>query len=100
MGKLEKLIEQFASGLAEASFEDVRYILQAFGFEEKRSKGSHHIFANDRGQAITIPKKGGRKVKKVYFKRIVELLNLETQHDNIESEVDEESENNERSTSE
>lgn len=96
MGKLEKLVEQFVGGLAEASFEDVRYLLEAFGFEEKRSKGSHHIFGNNRGQAITIPKKGGKKVKKVYIKRVVDLLNLEIQPSDIQQEVDEEVENNDQ----
>ncbi|PSB00797.1 type II toxin-antitoxin system HicA family toxin [Merismopedia glauca] len=96
MGKLEKLVEQFIGGLAEASFEDVRYILEAFGFEEKRSKGSHHIFVNELGQAITIPKKGGKKVKKVYIKRIVELLNLEIDASDIQPEFDREVENDEQ----
>jgi hypothetical protein len=40
MGKLEKLVEQFLNQPPEVRFEDVRYLLEAFGFEEKRSKGS------------------------------------------------------------
>ncbi|MEQ8998699.1 MAG: type II toxin-antitoxin system HicA family toxin [Coleofasciculus sp. B1-GNL1-01] len=77
MGKLEKLVEQFLNKPPEVRFEDVRYLLEAFGFEEKRSKGSHHSFRDSQGRKITVPKKGGQKVKGVYVKQIVELLNLE-----------------------
>ncbi|HAZ47988.1 MAG TPA: type II toxin-antitoxin system HicA family toxin [Cyanobacteria bacterium UBA11369] len=63
------------------------YILTAFGFEEKRSKGSHHSFRDSAGRTITVPKKGGQKVKGVYVQQIVELLNLEEWSDeNTESE--------------
>ena len=77
MGKLEKLVEQFLNKPPEVRFEDVRYLLEAFGFEEKRSKGSHHSFRDSQGRKITVPNKGGQKVKGVYVKQIVELLNLE-----------------------
>ncbi len=45
MGKLKKLIEQFLNQPPEVSFEDVRYLLEAFGFEEKRSR-EHPNFTN------------------------------------------------------
>ena len=75
--KLEKLVEQFLNKPPEVRFEDVRYLLEAFGFEEKRSKGSHHSFRDSQGRKITVPKKGGQKVKGIYVQQIVELLNLE-----------------------
>ena len=81
MGKLKKLIVQFLKQPPEVRFEDVRYILEAFGFEEKRSKGSHHIFRDSQARKITVPKKGGQKVKGVYVQQIVELLNLEEWND-------------------
>lgn len=81
MGKLKKLVEQFLNYPSEVRFEDVVYILLAFGFEEKRSKGSHHSFRDSQGRKITIPKKGGQKVKGVYVQQIVELLNLEEWND-------------------
>jgi hypothetical protein len=34
MGKLKKLIEQFLDQPPEVRFEDVYYLLEAFGFEE------------------------------------------------------------------
>jgi predicted RNA binding protein YcfA (HicA-like mRNA interferase family) len=84
MSKLEKLISQFLRKPPEASFEDVVYILKAFGFEEKRSKGSHHSFRDSQGRKITIPKKGGQKLKGIYVQKIIQLLDLkEGKNDSI-----------------
>jgi predicted RNA binding protein YcfA (HicA-like mRNA interferase family) len=55
----------------------VRYLLEAFGFQEKSSKGSHHSFRDSEGRKVTVPKKGGQKVKRVYVQQIIELLSLE-----------------------
>ena len=76
MGKLEKLIQQFLNNPPEVRFEDVRYSLEAFGFVEIRSRGSHHSFRNESGQKVVIPKKGGQKVKGIYVKLVVDLLAL------------------------
>jgi predicted RNA binding protein YcfA (HicA-like mRNA interferase family) len=76
MGKLDKLIQQFLNYPPEVRFEDVRYLLEAFGFVEIRSKGSHHSFRNESGQKVVIPKKSGQKVKGIYVKLIVDLLDL------------------------
>lgn len=77
MSKLEKLIEQLLKQPPEVRFEDVCYLLEAFGFEETRSKGSHHSFRDSHGRKITVPKKGGQKVKRIYVQQIIELLNLQ-----------------------
>ncbi len=66
MSKLNKLVEQFLKRSPEVRFEDVRYLLEAFGFEETRSKGSHHSFRDSEGRKVT-----------VYVQQIIELLNLE-----------------------
>jgi len=81
VGKLAKLTEQFLQEPPEVRFDDVYYILTAFGFEERRSKGSHHTFRNSEGVKITVPKKGRKMVKGVYVKQIIELLNLEDWQD-------------------
>jgi predicted RNA binding protein YcfA (HicA-like mRNA interferase family) len=87
MSKFKKLVEQFLNRPTEVRFEDVRYILEAFGFEEKRSKGSHHSFRDSQGRTVIVPKQGGQKVKGVYIQQIVELLNLEeASNEDIESE--------------
>jgi predicted RNA binding protein YcfA (HicA-like mRNA interferase family) len=85
MGKLEKIVEQFLREPPEVRFEDVYYLLTAFGFEEARAKGSHHTFRNVDGTKITVPKKGGKMVKGVYVKQIIELLKLKEQDDESDS---------------
>jgi predicted RNA binding protein YcfA (HicA-like mRNA interferase family) len=77
MSKLEKLIKKLLSRPPEARFDDIYTILKAYGYQEIRSKGSHHAFENDRGDVIIIPKKGGQKVKKTYIEEIIKKLNLE-----------------------
>jgi predicted RNA binding protein YcfA (HicA-like mRNA interferase family) len=84
MGKLEKLIEQFLRKPPEVRFDDVQYLLEAFGFEEKSVKGSHHTFRNAGGLKITVPKKGGKIVKGVYVQQVVRLLNLDDDQDEDE----------------
>lgn len=49
MSKLSKLIKYLLSRPPEARFEDISYVLEAFGYKEIRSKGSHHAFENDEG---------------------------------------------------
>jgi predicted RNA binding protein YcfA (HicA-like mRNA interferase family) len=78
VGKLEKLIELFLRQPPEVRFADVLYLLEAFGYTEQRSKGSHHTFSDPDGQTIVIPKVSGQKVKRVYVKRIIELLDLDS----------------------
>lgn len=77
MSKLEKLIEKLLRDPPELSYDEVCYILNKFGFEQVSSQGSHHTFRNDKKQKITIPKKGGKTVKRTYLKQIVKLLELE-----------------------
>lgn len=76
MSRLRKLVNRFLSEPPEVRFDEVYFLLKAFGFEEKRSRGSHHIFRNSDGLKITVPKKGGKMVKGIYVKQIVQLLNL------------------------
>lgn len=77
MSKLEKLIKKLLSRPPEARFDDIYNVLKAYGYQEIRSKGSHHAFENDQGDVIIIPKKGGQKVKKTYIEEIIKKLNLE-----------------------
>lgn len=84
--KTIKLVKLFLSEPVEVRFEEVCALLNAFGFEEVRSKGSHHTFRDPEGRTITVPKKGGQKVKRTYIKEIVSLLNLEEWYANQQEE--------------
>jgi predicted RNA binding protein YcfA (HicA-like mRNA interferase family) len=81
MSSLEKLIAHLRSEPPEASFSDVKKVLEYSNFVEVRSSGSHHIFRHQDGRMITIPIKSGRKVKRIYIKKVLSLLGL----DNYES---------------
>lgn len=80
MSKLEKLIAHLRSGPSEASFDDVKKVLEGIGFIERRTSSSHHIFKDSNGRMITIPTKSGRKVKEVYLHKILSLID-EEHHD-------------------
>ena len=69
MGKLSKLIEYLLSRPPEARFEEISYVLEAFGYQEVRSRGSHHSFENEQGEVIIIPKKGGKKLNQLILKK-------------------------------
>jgi predicted RNA binding protein YcfA (HicA-like mRNA interferase family) len=46
---LRRLLSRLARGdVANVSFTDVQRLAEAFGFELRRTKGSHHIFAHTR----------------------------------------------------
>jgi predicted RNA binding protein YcfA (HicA-like mRNA interferase family) len=77
VSKLDKLIAHLRSEPSEASFSDIKRILEAFDFVEVRSSGSHHIFRHQDSRQITIPKDSGRKVKKIYIKKVTNLLGLD-----------------------
>ena len=77
MSKLDKILNKFRQKPPEVNFSEVVYVLQSYGFEEKRIKGSHHSFRNSEGLKITIPKKGGQKVKGIYVQKLLKLLELE-----------------------
>ena len=77
MSRLEKLIAHLCSEPTEASFSDVQKVLEHFNFVEVRASGSHHIFRDRDGRMIVVPKKSGSKVKKVYIKKVINLLDLD-----------------------
>lgn len=92
MNRKRKLVEKILAIPTEAKFEDVRLLLEMFGFEEKRSTGSHHVFQKSQTRSITIPKKSGKKVKRPYLKEIVELLDLQAWRDEQDGQSEDESE--------
>jgi len=86
MGKsLLKRVERLLRFPAEFSYDELAKILEAFGFELVNKKGSHNIFVLTKpvegvdyeDDQITIPTIKGRKVKRVYLKKVAKILNLE-----------------------
>jgi predicted RNA binding protein YcfA (HicA-like mRNA interferase family) len=81
MSRTEKLIQSFLAEPSEVNFSDVEKLLELFGFEQKSCEGSHHIFRHEDGRKITVPTKYGRRVKKIYIKKINAILRLGESYD-------------------
>ncbi|MCY7393197.1 MAG: type II toxin-antitoxin system HicA family toxin [Leptolyngbyaceae cyanobacterium CAN_BIN12] len=77
MSRIKKLVLFLLSNPAEADFSDIKRVLEAFEFPEVCSSGSHVIFRHADGRMQCVPKKKGRKVKQIYIKQVVEILELE-----------------------
>ena len=77
MSQIERLKEQIRARPSEARFEDVKKLLEAYGYEERRQKGSHVIFAKPQAPSITVPIIGGQKVRRVYLDKLCALLGLD-----------------------
>lgn len=80
MSKRDKLIALIVARPSDASFSDVRAVLEMFGWELARTKGSHHAFKNPGAPlegTIIVPVTGGTKVKRRYLDAICTKLGLD-----------------------
>lgn len=74
MSQLEKLIEKMRRLPPQMRYEEVARVLEALGFVEVRSSGSHHIFRHPDGRKQIVPKHKGQVVKATYLKQVLRLL--------------------------
>ncbi len=77
MGRREKLIAPIRARPPKADFSDVRAALEYFGRVLDRESGSHATFTKRGEFPVTIPKVGGKKVKRAYLTLLCERLGLE-----------------------
>ncbi|MCS7069239.1 MAG: type II toxin-antitoxin system HicA family toxin [Meiothermus sp.] len=77
MAWLEKLLEKMRRLPPEMRYEEVERVLRAYGFEEVRSSGSHHLFRHPDGRMLTVPKHRGQVVKATYLKKVLEAIGEE-----------------------
>jgi predicted RNA binding protein YcfA (HicA-like mRNA interferase family) len=75
--RLEKLIEALRRRPPNADFADVRKVLEAYGWEQTRQKGSHVTFAKKGVGIISIPLHEGDKVKRIYIDQVLKLVGLD-----------------------
>jgi predicted RNA binding protein YcfA (HicA-like mRNA interferase family) len=73
----DKLIARIRARPPEADFNDVRAVLEAFGYHDRGGKGSHHVFVKEGSPPVTVPTVGGRRVKRHYLDKLCELLELD-----------------------
>ncbi len=76
MPDLDRLIAKITARPSEADFPDVRALLEAFGWEERKGKGSHTNFVKGGERTITVPTVNGRRVKRYILDQIIERLGL------------------------
>ena len=72
MTRIEKLTERLKNNPANVSFNDIRKLLTHEDFRLERVTGSHHIFK--RGPIRFVIPVHNRRVKIIYVKRIIELI--------------------------
>ena len=70
--RTRKLLERLKNNPKGATFADIRTLLLSEGFRLDRITGSHHIFKKS-GVIFVIPVHA-KRVKSVYVKRVVELV--------------------------
>ncbi|MCH8310207.1 MAG: type II toxin-antitoxin system HicA family toxin [Chloroflexi bacterium] len=78
MTQFDKLIARILARPPQVDFNDVRRLLEAYGRALDREKGSHVMFTKPSERTITAPKVGGRRVKRVYLNRIIEILGIDS----------------------
>ena len=74
MSRWDKLLEQVVSLSPDVRFEELKKILESYGYVMKSSKGgsSHYTFRKDGDHPITIPKH--KPIKKVYIKMVKDVI--------------------------
>ena len=77
MSRREKLISRIRARPSETDFSDVQAVLEYFGWTFDREKGSHATFTKPGEAPLTVPKVGGRKVKRTYLTILCARLGLE-----------------------
>jgi predicted RNA binding protein YcfA (HicA-like mRNA interferase family) len=83
VSKSKKRLEKLKQNPKNVSFDDLRLVLEDFGFELKGVVGSHHTFSitiDNETQILTVPFR--RPVKTIYVKKALQLIELiEAQED-------------------
>lgn len=81
MTRHEKLVDRIRARPPEADDRDLETLLKAYGWLLDRQTGSHVPFVKPGEQSLTVPKVGGRKVKRVYLDDICDRLGLDEERE-------------------
>ena len=76
---LEKAVERLLANPHEASFADVRRVLEGHGWLIARTEGSHHHFVKDGEPDILTVPVHNKRVTRTYIRRLVNRLGLAAQ---------------------
>ena len=77
MSKWDKLLERICSLSKDMRFEELRKVLESYGYTMNAPKGgsSHYTFRNPGKQPITIPRH--EPIKKVYVQMVKDIIESE-----------------------
>lgn len=80
MSKWDKLLSKILNLSREIRFDELRKILEEYGYEMKEPRGgsSHCTFRKKGCKPITIPKHN--PIKKAYVKMVKEIIDKEREH--------------------
>lgn len=70
----EKRFLKFSQQPKDTSLDKTKIVLEDFGYELSKIKGSHHVFKKPYESTIVIPVHNN-KVKKIYIKKLIKILN-------------------------
>jgi hypothetical protein len=88
MPSVNKLVAKFLFQQNKIDIDDIRRLLDAFGYIERRNPSSECIFHKKGSYPINVPTIKGRTVKSQYVKRMVKFLKLEEWYDEHEGDKD------------
>lgn len=77
MSGRRRRVEKILQRPARMRFQEVEAILLDFGYELRRTQGSHCWFDQPGVGRFSIPKDDGRWVKRLYLDRICQILKLD-----------------------
>lgn len=79
--RLVKLAEDVMRNPRNVGFEELRRLLEGFGYECRQPRGgsSHYVFRKPGSMPISVPR--NRPVNKKYVTVVIDLLNLEEWYD-------------------
>ncbi len=89
MSKRKKRLQKLRNNPKDVSFDDLRLVLEDYGFELENIVGSHHTFRitiDERNYLLVIP--FNRPIKPIYVKKALQLIDKRIQ-DELEDAEDE-----------
>ena len=89
MSKRQKRLQRLQQNPKNVSFDDLKQVLEDYGFEHVRTTGSHHTFIAIRGESdwrLTIP--FNRPIKQAYVMQSLNAIHEIIRIDSLKEETD------------
>ncbi len=79
MSSFDKLLNEIKSLSKELRFDELRKVLEVYGYTMSAKGGSHHVFRKSGKPPITVPKH--EPIKKAYVMMVKEVIESEASDD-------------------